>query len=31
MLANFLSLSFIALVMYLGLIFVPERLQKAAH
>ena len=31
MLANFLGLSFIALVMYLGLIFIPERLSKAAH
>ena len=31
MLANFLGLSFIALVMYLGLIFIPERLSKMAH
>lgn len=31
MVANFLGLLFIATVMYLGLIFIPERLQKMAH
>ncbi len=31
MVANFLGLLFIAVVMYLGLIFIPERLQRMAH
>ena len=31
MLANLLGLLFIAFVMYVGLIFVPERLSKMAH